>query len=447
MKKLMYLLGVILFLSSCTKWENAIEDLNQRIDELEGTRITAVEEQIANIYDSMDDLELVDEQLEQYIKTLEGELNQLEEELANTNQQIAEIENSLGEQITEAQEQMLAELEELRRILEEQIGEFESLILNLQEQDQELASEISDLRDYVDSEISSLEDWADVTFATLDQYQSLLEEVMSLRNEIQKVKDEITAEYRAAIESAISDLEESMKEWVNEVLQDGYYSAAQINVKIEELDSLLSASDEQLREQLEEQKLALDSAKLQLTRDYQEAIEDAIAQNNGEIDNRIAAALSDALDQFEGVISSIHSQLTQLETRIAALENNFVNRIQSMSYIPRYEDQKIRVSQGANITFDFRITPLSVVERISDEHVSAFGVLTQLASTRAVETIELPFVSLTKDSVNGIISVVVSSQNIPSEFYDQAVGVSAFVLLDDGNTELISTSIALVPNN
>ena len=42
---------------------------------------------------------------------------------------------------------------------------------------------------------SSLEDWADVTFATLDQYQSLLEEVMSLRNEIQKVKDEITAEY------------------------------------------------------------------------------------------------------------------------------------------------------------------------------------------------------------------------------------------------------------
>ena len=185
MKKLILILAVVaMMLPSCQKIEDAINALDNRVTELEGEKIPSIEQQIESINTSIADLEAVDIALKEQIEELEKSDEATAEEIANLKTKEAEL------------EQMMKTLQE-----------------------------------YVNSLNQSTKDWVSATFATLEQFNSLSLEVASLKTVLENYKVEVANN----LANAISALETSMKQWVNEQLAN-YYTIAQIDAKIAALE-------------------------------------------------------------------------------------------------------------------------------------------------------------------------------------------------------------------
>ncbi len=422
MKRSFFLLtaAITMIFAGCEKYDHAIADLEDRLDVLEGAKIPSIEEQIVNINTSINDLKAVDIELAGYIDALEDTAADLQKQLDD---------NAAADAATKA-------------ALEKEISDIKGLIATLQAKDTELDQKIADLKKYVDDEISATENWANQTFSTLEQYQAVQTEIATLKTLIEQNKTEITAAYTKAISDAITASETSMKSWVNETLAAGYYDIATIDAKLSALETKLTDADADLAKQIEDQQAALEQAKKDLTAAHEKAITDAITNNNGLIDDAIAAAVTAAKNDLQNEIDAISSQISAIESRLSALEN----RIQSLTYIPAYTDGKATVTydtptQKSSAVFDFFVSPKSAVANIKAEHLAMKAVYT--ASTRAVSLIDLPVTAVETDAVNGTITVTVSGENLSTEFFAGTADASAFLIVDDGNNELISAHVQL----
>ena len=139
---------------------------------------------------------------------------------------------------------------------------------------------------------------------------------------IQDAKEDITAAYTDAIQAAITASETSMKEWVNDVLADGYYTKAEIDGKIAALATQVTEGDAALQEEIDALTAALAKAESDLTAAYKKAIEDAIAAN-GNITDAIAEAVEAAKDELQAQINAIEIRLAALRRRCRSLESPY----------------------------------------------------------------------------------------------------------------------------
>lgn len=105
--------------------------------------------------------------------------NRIEELEKNQNMKIA----TLSEQI-EAINKTISDLKTVNANLEERIAEVEADadanaedIAELQEAKITLEERIATLQDYVDTELRNTEDWAEATFATLQHYYVLVDDI------------------------------------------------------------------------------------------------------------------------------------------------------------------------------------------------------------------------------------------------------------------------------
>ena len=88
----MFLLLPVLFLTfSCKDMKLDIQDLKDRLDVLEGTTITSINEQISAINTSISDLKEMDESLDTYIKALEATATDLQKQINDANAEIAKV--------------------------------------------------------------------------------------------------------------------------------------------------------------------------------------------------------------------------------------------------------------------------------------------------------------------------------------------------------------------
>ena len=271
MKKLVVSLAIIaMFISSCNNDE--IDELSNRIDKLE-QKIPTIDEQVASITQSIIALEKVDLELENLIDKLE-----------NTNNVSSKI-------VTEFKAQGL-----------------------------ELHSRIDNLQKFVDEELKSSNDWLTLTFATLEQYNAIATSIAEIKVwvSISKIGDKTQT-----LNSAISDAENSMKNWVGDLLSN-YDSIAETNAKIaimerEQANNYDAIED--INNEVEELKTSLKKAKEELTTAYKSAIEDAIVSNNGVINNRIAKEIETLNSRIDNEISAINNRLNDIEKRLDALED------------------------------------------------------------------------------------------------------------------------------
>ena len=291
---------VAILFASCEKYDHAIADIEDRLDKIEGTSLTTIDQQITAINASLDDLKAVDTALQTLIDDLESEAANLQQQLDD---------NAAADAAT-------------KKALEDEIANIKALIAELQKKDAELDQRIADLQTYVDSEITATEDWANATFATLTQYEGVQTEIAAIKALIEQHKTDITAEYTKAIEDAISTSETSMKTWVNELLADGYYDIAAIDAKLAALESKLTDADAELKKQIEDQQAALEQAKKDLTAAYEKAIADAIETNNGTIDAAIAKAVQDALDKVDTRLAVIDNAIAAIQKDIEGIKNS-----------------------------------------------------------------------------------------------------------------------------
>ena len=366
--------------------------------------------------------------------------------IATINQQLGAITSSLSDL-----KEMSKTIEECVNSLSDESEDMKALIVALQSATYSLQEQIKELEAYVDSELSSTRNWANATFATLEQYASIQTEISAIKTLLNESMADLTAQYKVAIETAISDSETSMKSWVNTQLAQGYYNIAAIDGKVSALESLISEGDSKLQVQINEQKEELKQAKTDLTNEYKQYINQAIAAG-GIINQAIAAQVKAAQDNLQAQIDVINSRLDALEDRLGKLEEDFVNRIQSLKYIPEYSDGTVKISDvlKMNITLDFLISPASMAETIREAWkadgnvISAYLRYTKSPETRAVSP-AIPL-NVTSVSINetGVLQInIEESETHPvgnGEWHKEFESV-LYLQISDGNNDIVSDFI------
>lgn len=223
MKKTFALLfSIAVLLAGCERYDHAIQDLNDRIEMLEGASIASVEQQIAAINSSLDDLEAADAALSDYTTTLETAAKTLEEELAATDAQIAALKSELQGEDAATKQALLDQLEALKSTIKADLEAINQEIAALKAKDTALEEQIASLKSYVDGQLAALEKemgegfateaWAKASFATLAQYDSLQTVVSGIKASIEglntaietletRVNNKIATDIAAAVDS------------------------------------------------------------------------------------------------------------------------------------------------------------------------------------------------------------------------------------------------------
>ena len=407
--------------------DNAIAAIQKDIEAIRSS-ISSIEEQIEAINSSIEDLEGVDAALQTLIDGLTSKAADLQSQLdANA-----------------------AADAEAKKALQAEIANINALIAALQAKDAELDQKIADLKAYVDGEIGSTEDWANATFATLEQYSAMQTEIATLKALIETYKTDITAAYTKAIEDAIAASEESMKEWVNELLAEGYYDIAQIDAMLAALETKLAGADSDLAKQISAQQAALEQAKKDLTAAYEAAIKKAIEENNGAISKSIADAIEAALADIDSRVTDIEGELNYIKDAFYMLQNNFALRIQSFTFLPKYSDGKVKMDYTTKTTeVDVLVSPRNLVPFIIDNHLKAFVRLTDDPATRAAANEYTVAVSIVSKSDNGVLTLKVEDARnvLPTTFWNGENDAILYILINDGNNEVISDAIPMLAHS
>ncbi|MBQ8204777.1 MAG: leucine-rich repeat protein [Alistipes sp.] len=315
-------LVLAMVMSSCSYDDsginNRLDELDNRLEKLEGTTLPSIDEQIESINASIADLKVVDTELHNLIDTLEAD--------------------DAGHSL---------------------------LIALLQTKASDLESKITTLEKYVDSEITATEDWATATFATLEQYAEVQSEISALKALIEQNKSNITEAYTTAIAEAITTSEGSMKEWVNEQLA-GYYTIAETDAKLELLQQSIDTLSESLAEEIKTLSGSIDTMKAELTEAYEAAITEAIETNNGVINAKIAEEVKTINSRIDEEVASINARIDALEGRIKDLEEA-LDKIKALNIEFDIENGEACMA-GSSIEFGY-----TIVGGDEDTEVESFG--------------------------------------------------------------------------
>ena len=490
--------AVAMLFASCEKYDHAISDIEDRLDKIEGTSLTTIDQQITAINSSIDDLKGVDAELKGYIESLQTTADDLQSQIDATNTALAALESNLEGQITASEQKVLNELNTMKSALESQLATINNTITSLQAKDTELDTKIGDLQTYVDDEITATEDWASATFSTLEQYKatqtaiskinalitSTQESITALEEKLSKkiaddiatavagvnadvaakvkeitdaytaaiatAKTEIEAAYTDAIKTAITASETSMKDWVYSVLAESYYKKAEIDGKITALATQVAEGDEALQKEIDALETALAKAESDLTAAYKEAIVDAITKNNGEISDEIAAAVKTAQDNLQAQIDDINEEIDDIKDRLAALEGkveDLVDRIQSIRFLPEYSDGKVELLyDNSPVTLTFILSPNEAAQAVAQAYASNQNVVTAYLSrtqplTRAVDEPTAINVTDVTGTANGMLTVEVNTADLPADYWANTDEANLFIRISDGNNDVISEMI------
>ena len=337
------------------------------------------------------------------IAALQTTATNLQKQITDTNTKIDNIKTELEGKISESEKKVLDELNALKTSIEGQLTAIGASLETLAKNDEQLGKHITDLKAYVDTGLQGNKDWAKATFSTLEQYaatQTSISEIKALIKNNQdsitaletklnkKITDDIaaavagvnadiaakakeitdgytaaiteasgtiTAAYTDAIKNAITKSETSMKEWVNGVLAEGYYTKAEIDGKITALQTKVTEGVAALQQEIDELETALAKAETELTAAYKKAIEDAVA-NGGIIDQAIAAAITAAKSELEGKITAINAEIETIKSRLDNLEGavDELDELGSVVYVSEYADGKVLMdytSRTATMSF------------------------------------------------------------------------------------------------
>ena len=300
MKKLLFpIVSLVLLLTAC--YDKDIQEINNRLDNIENQKIASISEQIEAIQKTIPLLSEIDEQLSEHIASLEDKSNK-----------------------------EIAALKDVNTSLKNQIAKLEK---------------------YINDQLSNTTNWANATFATLAQYNSIAQQLAIIDSELKNTKNELSN----AILNAVASTVTSMKSWVNEQLT-GYYDIAEINAKLEAIDNQIKAGDEENAKALNELKEQLEKSKTELTEAYQKAITEAITNNNGVIDGKIASQIEAVNKRIDSEVDAMNTKIAALEARIKALEDKLDEILNRKLDIAFDVDNNIIVAPNYTLEIGYSVT-------------------------------------------------------------------------------------------
>lgn len=492
MKRLLtYILPLVVLLCACNT------DPSDRPNRSDDERITSIEEQLSAMSTTASQLESAIVLLQGYSASLTASANELRRAIDAANEKIKELEESADRNNKEIVN-LINELNSLKSTTSERLSQLYASIETIEQTINRLDAELVAINLRIEQGFTDTHDWAKATFATLNQYSTLLAElslVQTVANSTAQnfkefqtsttehlalldaqvaefnealyyaytmiVRDltnsyteaivtagqSITKAYTEAIATAVSTSEDGLKAWVGEQFNK-YYDIAQTEAKLAVLRTAITDGDTQLQSEIDALLASLAKAKEELTAAYERAIAEAIATNNGTIDTRIAEAISAAEAVTDARIDRVESYLEALAERIEALESalaKLLARVQSLTYIPIYSDGRATVDSSTKLlTLDFHVSPASCVATLAQMWDSAVSVKAVRTLSRAVTLTPLTVTAFEADAQQGIISLTVACDALGEQFFEQGEPASAALFISDGNNSIISDYIELV---
>ena len=411
MKKTVYLLmiAIIPFMTCCDSYDHRLGDLEDRLETMDDARITSIEQQIANINSSLYDLREMSYMLAMAISEMQTNLALYNEEHDSLDDEEAKLE--LAKKI-ETLEKLIDELKEKNALLEEKIDKLEK---------------------YMNEEIVNMTNWIEATITTLNHYtdiQTLTAIINQLIEEHHAILSDESYDY---INTSISNLETSMKKWINASITGCYNEIALLAAKLNALTDDV-ATDKELADAVTAQQQELEKAKKEMTDALHAAIIDAI-KNNGIITNHINEAIDAANSEMKHKISEISDSIEDIEKRLTALEK----RIQTIRFLPDYADGKVIIEQHKSTVLRFMISPAVATAHIRIEHISAYISRTSTANPLAME------VEAVADSGNGILTVTVKC-DLTDSYFDNTNAANIYIKINDDNNDIVSEWIPAMWN-
>ena len=219
----------------------------------------------------------------------------------------------------------------------------------------------------------------------------------------------------------------------------------------------------------------LNTTKTEITAAYQQAISTAISTLDGQLRGEIANQVNTINSRIDDEVAAINATIDALTARVTQCEKDIRNikntiyamqqdiedlqeqvaailaRIQSISFVPAYSDGKVPVNYTDNgtltpgtATLDFKLQPASTAAELAAVWQTALKVEAVYTITKAApEVVQLTITSATAD--NGYLSVTVSGSALKEDFFRSRCSANAALTISDGNNELASEYIPLVP--
>ena len=235
------LLSVILLVSSgCADYDVEFKRVDDRIDEIENNRIPSIDKQLEKINASLLELERTDLEIKKMIESLDKTADDLRKDIGENENRVSEVRSELEKAVKELQDSdktnkeelitaineskatVLANLEAMRTEMQGKLSDIDEMTSDLKDKDQELEKQISVLKTYVDDELKGIRDWATATFATLEQYNGIVErtggintEMSELKKSLSDLETRLTNKFDEDLKKAVSDLESKIGEEVS----------------------------------------------------------------------------------------------------------------------------------------------------------------------------------------------------------------------------------------
>ncbi|MBE6198495.1 MAG: hypothetical protein E7141_07505 [Rikenellaceae bacterium] len=239
-----------------------------------------------------------------------------------------------------------------------------------------------------------------------------LEEVdAALENEIETLKssDKATENEIAALEQADKKLDSKisdLRNYVNSEINKAKNEAAATYATLDQLNSA--------KEELNDLKSAVSKLEVSLT------------------------------TKIDNVIAVLDAKIADLEARLKAVEDkvdDLLARIQSVSYIPEYDDGKVLVERMSSKSWgelSFRISPKDAVVELEKVWSKALSCEAYYPKTRAVSLVKLAVTEFEGDAESGVVTVKISGEGLSDEFFAGEQTAKVALVISDGNNQVVS---------
>ena len=294
------LAGVALLAAGCTDYEVDIQKVDKKVDEL-------AQKTAADLNAQVDALKAMIATLETNYKAADEALKaQIQQEIDKINGQISDLQNTKLDKTTF--DDYKAETAETLRLLNEAVDMIKENYATKEELNAAVAAVYEKLNDYVLK--TTFEEFVKIA-ATKAEVEAAKEE---LRQELAKAKEEL--------EKAIKEGDEALEKKMDEKI-------AKINEAIEKLEGDL-------------EELAIRVTSLEGTvNDIVDELAFAEGDLQGYIDDADAATLEAAMAYTDEMIDYLIEQLNEILDEIYSRLAMALQRIQSIVYVPDYDDLKI----------------------------------------------------------------------------------------------------------
>lgn len=263
------------------------------------------------------------------------------------------------------------------------------------------------------------------------------EDLDEIREDIDRLKTELSAT-TSRIETKITEIE---------------------TVTIPALKQQLEAADAALKATLETQigtvQKALDDyktltdEKLKAHGDKLTALESSLDALKAALDDEVAAReklSADLTKKVDDAVKALQDRIDDLLDRVVALEG----RIQSIVYVPKYDDGKIVVDHvvasgdWAQAEVDYLVSPkeaVTALEAAWRKDQSIIQLRSTLSQTRAVGDISsLEVISVAFDTAKGAISVVFDPLFAGEDFLFRGATAQVVLAINDGNNDVYANA-------